>query len=203
MARLLLCVITESDGGFSPGYVLLSFQLLTPSSRQCPTDYPVWTLVTPSPCIDWGKSSLWRRLAGDRPSQEGRDKPEFPKPRSSSRVTPSLGLPLWIGLDYCPECKPSTTVDLATRSGCRQGVVMGEVTLSNWSLDKPQWRAQDKDIERTQQELTSRTDLMKPEGSNQTRFLHPMMPWLRLSSDGSGGFKPWWFYRTRDWVDQA
>ena len=34
VARQHLCVSTESGGGFSPGYVLLSFQILTPSRRQ-------------------------------------------------------------------------------------------------------------------------------------------------------------------------
>ena len=52
-----------------------------------------------------------------------------------------------------------------------------------------------------QKEQTSRTDLTKPEGSNQTRTLHLVMPWRRLSSGGSGGFKPWWLYLVRNWVD--
>ena len=47
------------------------------------------------------------------------------------------------------------------------------------------------------------TDLMKPEGDIQPSLLHLVMPRRRASSDGSGGFKPWWFYWTRDWVDLA
>ena len=34
MVRQHLCMSIESEGGFSPGYILLSFQNLTPSSRQ-------------------------------------------------------------------------------------------------------------------------------------------------------------------------
>ena len=34
VVRQHLCVSMESEGSFSPGYVLLSFQILTPSSRQ-------------------------------------------------------------------------------------------------------------------------------------------------------------------------
>ena len=41
-----ICVGKESEGGFSPGYVLLSFQTLTPSSGQPKTDCPAWSKAT-------------------------------------------------------------------------------------------------------------------------------------------------------------
>ena len=46
----------------------------------------------------------------------------------------------------------------------------GEVAFSRWFLNKPQWRAQDKDTEETQKVQISRTDLMKPEGDFQPRY---------------------------------
>ena len=41
VARHYPCVGTESEGGFSPGYILLRFQNLTPSSRQL-SDWLLW-----------------------------------------------------------------------------------------------------------------------------------------------------------------
>ena len=59
------------------------------------------------------------------PSKEERDEPEFPKLRSSSRVTLILGpTPLDRVRPLSPNVNLLTTVDLFIRSGCRQGVVM-------------------------------------------------------------------------------
>ena len=46
-----LCVSKENEGGFSPGYVLLSFQNLTPSSRQSRLTTLTWTKATPTSCM--------------------------------------------------------------------------------------------------------------------------------------------------------
>ena len=43
------CMGKESEGGFSPEYILVSFQTLTPSSGQPKADHPVWdkAMLTP------------------------------------------------------------------------------------------------------------------------------------------------------------
>ena len=51
VARHHPCVGTESVDGFSPGYVLLSFQILTPSSHQEQLTTLNWTKATPTPCM--------------------------------------------------------------------------------------------------------------------------------------------------------
>ena len=71
-------------------------------------------------------------------------------------------------------------------------------------LDQPQWRAQDKDTEGG----PARTDIK--DRLDETRGITPdthappgdASPY-GLSSGGSGGFKPWWFYWVRNWVDPA
>ena len=42
------CMGEENEDGFSPGYVLLSFQTLTPPSDQPKVDRPVWDKTTPT-----------------------------------------------------------------------------------------------------------------------------------------------------------
>ena len=54
------CVGTENDGGFSPGYALLSFQSLTPSRSQPKADDPDWNKVTPTPCMQTGENLLYK-----------------------------------------------------------------------------------------------------------------------------------------------
>ena len=43
------CVCKESEGGFSPRYILVSFQTQTPSSDKPKSDRPVWNKATPTP----------------------------------------------------------------------------------------------------------------------------------------------------------
>ena len=87
---------TESEGGFSPGYVLLSFQILTPPSRQeLRPDNPTWTQVTPTLCRP-GKILPIKEVSKDRLVQEGRNEPEYPKPQISSQVAPSLLSTHWM-----------------------------------------------------------------------------------------------------------
>ena len=43
------CVDKESEGGFSPGYVLLSFQSRTPSRGQQKADCPACNKAMPTP----------------------------------------------------------------------------------------------------------------------------------------------------------
>ena len=43
------CVGKGSEGGFSPGYVLLSFQTLTPSCGQLEANYSVWNKAASTP----------------------------------------------------------------------------------------------------------------------------------------------------------
>ena len=143
-------------------------------------------------------------MAGDRPSQEGKDEPEYPKPRSSSQVTPSLGRPLWIGLGYCPRMwtldhgGSSHQVWLPARGGD------GRSHPLQMDLDQPQWRAQDKDTEgdpvRTDiKDRLDETRGIKPDTHSPPGDAFPY--WL--SSGVSVEFKPWWFYCARDWVDPA
>ena len=58
VARQHPCMGKENGDDFSLGYVLLSFQNLTLPSGQPKADYPDWIKATPTPCVDWGKSSL-------------------------------------------------------------------------------------------------------------------------------------------------
>ena len=128
----------------------------------------------------------------------------FPKPRMKLSGDPILGPnPLNRVRLLSPNDNPLTTVELDNRSSCRQGVVMWRSCLLQMVLKLTSAGENLTEMLGEQAELTSRTDLMKPEGSNQTRTLHLAMPWRRLSSGGSGRFKPWWLYWARNWVDQA
>ena len=118
-------------------------------------------------------------MSKDRLGQEGRDEPEYPKLRSSSRTTPFLGRPLWIGLGYC---SPNRTFD---HGGTGHQVWLpargGDVENSSPPLELKLTSAGEhktKALRRTQTELTSRKILMKPEGTDQTRMLHLVIPLL-------------------------
>ena len=103
-----------------------------------------------------------------------------------------------------PNDNPLTKVELDTRSGCRQRVVMWRSCLLQMVLKLTSaGKHMTKTLREAQTEQISNTDLMKPEGDIQTRTLHLVMPWRRLSSGGSGGFKPWWLYWARNWMDPA
>ena len=79
VARHHTCEGTESGGGFSPGYVLLSFQNLTPSSSQIRLTTLKWTKVMPTPCMQneknppykggWLKIGLSRREGTNQNTQ--------------------------------------------------------------------------------------------------------------------------------------
>ena len=111
VARHYPCVDTESEGGFSQGFVLLSFQILKPSIRQL-SYWLSWIesrSLLPHECR-LRKSSLRGRLAGDRPSQEGRDEPEYPKPLINSQVASFAALHSLNGVKRLP-----LNVNLRTR----------------------------------------------------------------------------------------
>ena len=97
------CEGKENGGGFSPEYVLLSFQNLTPPSCKLSDRLPELNKGHAYPMYaDWGKFSLWRRLAGDRPSQERRDEPEYPNPRLAFKWPHPCSLPIEWGRRGCP-----------------------------------------------------------------------------------------------------
>ena len=141
------------------------------------------------PCVDWENPSYkggWLKIGQTR---RGGINQNTPNPLSSSQVTPSFGRHLWIGLGDCPNVNLFTTVVLATRSGCRQGVVMGEVAFSRWTKTNLKGEHRTKTLRGP---IKDRLD--ETRGNIKTRILHLVMPWRRLSSDGSRWFKPWWFY---------
>ena len=143
-------------------------------------------------------------MAGDSPSQEGRDEPEYPKPRISSQVIPSLDRPLWIGLGYCPRMTTHWPrwfwpPGLAAGKGWWWEVSPSPDGLRSTSVESAgqrHWRD------------PARTDIK--DRLDETRGITPdnhappgdASPY-GLSSGGSGGFKPWWFYWARNWVDPA
>ena len=134
-------------------------------------------------------------MAGDRPSQEGRDEPVFPKPQSSSRATfilwlnplnrvrplpPNVNpLPRW---NWPPVWLPARVV----MRRCRL-LLEGLKLTSAESAGQRRWG--------TQSGQTSRTILMKPEGTDQTRMLHLVMPLLTgLAQVALGDSSLWWLY---------
>ena len=128
-------------------------------------------------------------MTEDRLSQKGRDEPEYLKPRSSSQVAPSVALYPLNGVRVCPRIEPLTMVVLDTRSSCRQGTEMGELTslvvhklTSVESAGQRHWGGpRNTDI---------KDHVDETRGNIQTRFLHLVMPLRRASFGGSGGFKP-------------
>ena len=103
----------------------------------------------------------------DRLGQEGRDEPGFPKPRmklSGDSILEPTALnrvrPLF------PNDNPLTTVVVDTRSSCWQGVVMWRSCLLQTVLKfTSAGEHRIETLRGTQAEQKSRTDLMKPEGT--------------------------------------
>ena len=130
VARLSLCVSTESDGGFSPGYVLLSFQNLTPSSRQFPLTTPL-ELRSRLPCVQTRENP---------PYKGGCPKIGLDRRGGMNQNTPNPGLALrWphpcsLPIEWVEEAVPRmSTFDhgwyWTPRSGCRQGTEMGGAAI--------------------------------------------------------------------------
>ena len=96
----------------------------------------------------------------------------FPKPRMKLSGDPILGPnPLNRTRLLPSNVNPLTTVELDTRSGCRQGVVMWRSCLLQTVLKLTSaGEHRTETLRRTQSELTSRTDLMKPEGISRHAF---------------------------------
>ena len=94
MARHHPSVGTESEGGFSSGYVLLSFQILTPSSCQEQLTTLNWTKVTPTPCMQTGENppykGEWLEIGYH---QEGMINQNTPNP--------------WLALKWHHPCEPT------------------------------------------------------------------------------------------------
>ena len=105
VARLSLCVSTDNDGGFSPGYVLLSFQILTPSSRQIPLTTPL-EIRSRLPCVQTRENPPYKggcpKIGLDR---RGGMNQYPPNPGVALGRPSSLGWTLWIGGSHCPRMR--------------------------------------------------------------------------------------------------
>ena len=174
VARLDLCVSTESDGGFSPGYVLLSFQILTLYSVRC--DYLELIQGHPTPDVQTGKNPPykggWLKIG---PARSGGMNQYTPNPGWRSQVAPSFRPnPLNRVRLLPPNVNPLTTVELSTRSGCWQGVVMRRSCLLQTVLKLTSAGEHRTEMLRgIQTEQTSRTDLMRPEGTQPDTHFPP------------------------------
>ena len=135
VARLGLCVSTESDGGFSPGYVLLSFQILTPSSRQLPLTTPL-ELRSRLPCVQTRENPPYKggcpKIGLDR---RGGMNQNTPNPGVALRWPHPCSIPIEWGIRGRPPNEPSTVIERSgvvldtLRSGCRQGTEMGSAAI--------------------------------------------------------------------------
>ena len=108
----------------------------------------------------------------------------------------SLGWPLWIGLSHCPRMLTfdhggtGHQVWLPARGGDEE-VSSPPNGLKLTSAGERRTKA----LRRTQTEQTSRTILMKPEGTDQTRMLHLVMPLLTgLAQVALGDSSLWWLF---------
>ena len=143
-------------------------------------------------------------MTGDRSNQEGRDEPGYPKPRSSSQVTPSLGRPLWIGLGYFPRMMThwprwNWPPGLADDKGWWWEKLPSPNGLRSTSVEsagQKHWEdpARTDIKDRLDETKGIKPDTHAPPGDASDDG---------LSSGGSGGFKPWWFYWARNWEDPA
>ena len=105
------CVGTECGGGFSSGYVLLSFQNLTPSSCQNRLTTLNWTKATPTKCMQTEENAPykggWLEIG---PTRWGR----MNQNTQTSRLTLRWSILVAILIECCreavPECQPSTWV---------------------------------------------------------------------------------------------
>ena len=129
-----------------------------------------------------------------------------PNPGWSSQVVSSFEPnPLKMVRPLPPNDNPSTTVELATRSDCRQGVVMRRSCLLQMILKLTSAGEHRTETLRGDSGRADTKDRLDETRGDTTR--HALSTWRclddGLSSGGSGGFKPWWLYWARSWVDPA
>ena len=124
VARLSLCVSTESEGGFSPGYVLLSFQILTPSSRQLPLTTPL-ELRSRLPCVQTRENPPYKggcpKIGLDR---RGGMNQNTPNPGLALRWPHPCSLPIEWGRRGCPpnvNLRPRVVLDAQVWLPARDG----------------------------------------------------------------------------------
>ena len=100
----------ESEGSSSSGYVLVNFQIQTHSRGQPKTDYPIWTQAKSTEGHTRENHHYKRGLLKIGYCQEGKDEPEYFKPRIISQVAPSLRPYPLNGVErLSTECQPLTT----------------------------------------------------------------------------------------------
>ena len=124
VARLSLCVSTENDGGFSPGYVLLSFQILTPSSRQPLLTTPL-ELRSRLPCVQTRENPPYKggcpKIGLDR--RRGMNQ-NTPNPGLALRWPHPCSLPIEWGSRGCPpnvNLRPRVVLDTQVWLPARDG----------------------------------------------------------------------------------
>ena len=139
--------------------------------------------------IDRKKSSLSRRLDGDRLSQERRDESEYPKPRISSQVSPPLtALPIEWGREAFPESnlRPRvilySQIWLLARDGSERSCLS---RLFRLTPEERTWQRLWRGPELTDSSTSRWNQKGKPD-----MILHLVMPLRQASSGGSGGFMP-------------
>ena len=104
VARHHTCEGTESGGGFSSGYVLISFQTLTSSRRQL-SDWLNWTKETPTPCIQTGENPSYKGGRLEIGSARSEEWTRIPKPWTFRWPHPPL-----FNLEWRKEAAPNVNL---------------------------------------------------------------------------------------------
>ena len=144
-------------------------------------------------------------MSKDRLGQEGRDEPVSPKPRSSSRATLILGLnPLNRVRPLPPNANPwprwNWPPGLAAGKGWWWGgVVSSWMELRLTSAESAGQRRWGDPVRADIKDNLDETRGYRPDTHASPGDAAP----YRLSSGGSGGFKPVMALLGRDWVDPA
>ena len=194
VVRLNLCVSTESDGGFSPGYVLLSFQILTPSSRQLPLITPL-ELRSRLPCVQTRENPPYKwgcpKIGLDR---RGGINQNTPNPGVALRWPHPCSLPIEWGSRVCPpnaNLRPRVVLDTQVWLPARDGDGMC-CHPSKGIMINSRGERRTKALERTEEYPTDseQHQAEKPEGTDTVTIKHHMRlvefshvalgdPWLR------------------------
>ena len=189
VARHHLWVGTESEGGFSQGYVLLNFQNLTSSSRQLQNWLPWIELKTRLPMyVGWEKSSYkggWLEIG---PVKKWGMNQNIPNPGLTLRWPHSSSSTHWMGWRSCHQI---STFDM---SGTGHWVWMTardvdeKTTLTEVICLIPEESAAQRLKEGLESEQTSGAIRSEARGNRQDEFANPfLMHHLWLDGHDSGG----------------
>ena len=160
---------TECDGGFSSGYVLLSFQILTPSSRQLPLTTPL-ELRSRLPCVQTRENPPYKggcpKIGLDR---RGGMNQNTPNPGVALRWPHPCSLPIEWGSRGCPSnanLRPRMVLDIQVWLPARDGDGMC-CHPSNGVMIKSRGERKTKALEGTEEYPTDseQHQAEKPEGT--------------------------------------